>query len=66
MSGFVFYWAGAAFVATWVISSRREDGQNEVSVIVEFCAVLLWPFFLAVLTICFAWLLLTGRLPWQR
>lgn len=66
MSGFAFYWTGAAFMAMWVVSSRRKDGQNEVSVIVEFCTVLLWPVFLIVLTICIVWLLLTGRLPWQR
>ena len=66
MSGLAFYWAGAAFMALWVVSSRRGEAQYNVSTLAEFMTIILWPFFLVVLAICILWVLFTGRLPWQR
>ena len=66
MTELAFYWTGVVFMALWVVSSRREDSQYTVSTFSEFITIILWPFFLVVLAICIIWIVLTGKLPWQR
>lgn len=64
MSNLLFYWAGAAFMTLWVVTSR--DERYPATTLTELMTILLWPVFLVVLAICIVWILCTGRLPWQK
>ena len=66
MSELSFYCAGATFMAMWVVASRRSDHKYDVSWMTEVAMIIMWPLSLTFLVLTILWLLLTGRLPWQR